>query len=287
MQFPKLPLIQEPAASGIWVSILFSPKTLPHLLIPYVLDRCTEYGSNPSINLISNSDNTTRRQKVVVEFSSPNIAKEFHAGHLRSTIIGAFISNLYEDMGWDVVRVNYLGDWGKQFGLLAVGWKRYGSEELFEKEPLVHLLDVYARINKDFKPEQDASRAARDQGLDTKEIESQGLYAERNDFFRKMEDGDEDALALWRRFRDVSIQRYITTYARLNITFDEYSGESQVKPSTVQMIEQLLREKGICEEENGSLIIKFAKHGAKKLATTVIRNRTGTTTYLLRDVAAV
>jgi arginyl-tRNA synthetase len=190
-------------------------------------------------------------------------------------------------MGWDVVKVNYLGDWGKQFGLLAVGWQRYGSEELFKKDPLGHLLDVYARINKEFKPEQDASRAARDQGLDTKEIELKGLYAERNDFFKRVEDGDKDALALWRRFRDVSIERYITTYARLNIAFDEYSGESQVKSSTVEKVEQLLREKGIYEVHDGSWIINFAKHGAPKLATTVIRNRTGTTTYLLRDVAAV
>lgn len=131
---------------------------------------------------------------------------------MRSTIIGAFISNLYEAMGRDVVKVNYLGDWGKQFGLLAVGWKRYGSEELFEKDPLGHLLDVYARINKDFVPEQKASRAARDHGLDTEQIESRGLYAERNEFFKKMEDGDTEALALWRQFRDVSIERYIKAY---------------------------------------------------------------------------
>lgn len=102
-----------------------------------------------------------------------------------------------------------------------------------------------------------------------------------------MENGEEEALALWRRFRDVSIERYISTYARLNITFDEYSGESQVKASTVEKVEQLLREKGICEEYKGSWIIDFTKHGARKLATTVIRNRTGTTTYLLRDIGAV
>ncbi|TLD17044.1 uncharacterized protein PgNI_00359 [Pyricularia grisea] len=84
------------------------------------------------------------RQKVLVEFSSPNIVKEFHAGHLLSTIIGAYISNLYETMGWDVVKINYLGDWGKQFGLLAVGVGRFGSEEELTLEPLKHLLDVYA-----------------------------------------------------------------------------------------------------------------------------------------------
>lgn len=190
-------------------------------------------------------------------------------------------------MGWDVVKMNYLGDWGKQFGLLAVGWQRFGSEELFQANPLGHLRDVYARINKLFQPEQEASQAAREAGLETAEIESKGLYAERNAFFRKMEDGESEALRLWKRFRDVSIERYTKTYSRLNITFDEYSGESQVKPETVAALEQTLKDKGIYEEHEGSWIINFAKHGAPKLATAVVRNRMGTTTYLLRDLAAV
>ncbi|KAH8704242.1 arginyl-tRNA synthetase [Talaromyces proteolyticus] len=286
-KFPKSPLFTVIPPSGIWVPVSFSPKTLPLLLLPYVFDREKTYGWNLSYGLKYETNISTPRKKVVVEFSSPNIAKEFHAGHLRSTIIGAFISNLYESMGWDVVKVNYLGDWGKQFGLLAVGWQRYGSEELFKQDPLGHLLDIYARINREFKPEQDASRDARDKGLDTEEIESKGLYAERNYFFKRMENGDEEALTLWRRFRDVSIERYISTYARLNITFDEYSGESQVQSSTTEKVERILQENGICEEDNGSSIINFKKHGAPKLASTVIRNRTGTTTYLLRDVGAV
>lgn len=227
------------------------------------------------------------RKKAIIEFSSPNIAKEFHAGHLRSTIIGAYIANLYESMGWDVVKINYLGDWGKQFGLLAVGWERFGSEELFKVDPLKHLLDVYAKINALFKPEQDASQQARDNGQDTTEIESRGLFAERNAFCKRMEEGEPDALALWRRFRDVSIERYITTYSRLNIAFDEYSGESTVKPETVQRVEAILKEKEIYEENNGSWIINFKKYGAPSLDIAVVRNRTGTTTYLLRDIAAV
>lgn len=265
----------------------FSPTILPHFLLPYIIDRGITYGRNYSTGLNINVDGSSVQQKVVIEFSSPNIAKEFHAGHLRSTIIGAFIANLYQSMGWNVIKLNYLGDWGNQFGVLAVGWQRFGSEELFEADPLGHLLDVYVKINKLFKPEQDSSRVARDQGLDTAEIESKGLYAERNVFFKRMEDGEPDALQLWQRFRDVSIQRYIATYARLNITFDDYSGESQVKQATIKKVEQLLKEKGVSEEDDGSWIIDFKKHGAPNLATAVIRNRTRTTTYLLRDVAAV
>lgn len=181
-----------------------------------------------------------RSKRAIVEFSSPNIAKEFHAGHLRSTIIGAYVANLYESMRWDVVKINHLGDWGKQFRLLAVGWEKFGCEELFKAEPLKHLLDVYAKINALFKPEQDASQQARDNGQDATEIESRGLFAERNAFLKRMEEGEPEALALWKRFRDVSIERYITAYSRLNISFDEYSGESTVKPESVQRVENFI-----------------------------------------------
>ncbi|VUC25491.1 unnamed protein product [Clonostachys rosea] len=281
------PLFQKPIPSGIHLPFFFTPRSLPRLILPYVLDRGDSYGKNPTAGLRDPSSPELGRKKVIVEFSSPNIAKEFHAGHLRSTIMGAFISNLYESMGWDVVKINYLGDWGKQFGLLAVGWGRYGSEEELAREPLKHLLNVYARINTEFKPEQDASKAAREQGLDTAEIESKGLFAERNEFFRRMEDGDPEALALWKRFRDISIGRYVSTYARLNIGFDEYSGESQVQTTSVLAVEKALKEKGVYEEKDGSWMIDFEKHGSKGLGLAVVRGRTGTTTYLLRDVAAI
>lgn len=190
-------------------------------------------------------------------------------------------------MGWDVIKMNYLGDWGKQFGLLAVGWQRFGSEEKLALEPLKHLLEVYARINALFKPEQDASQKSRKEGRDTAEIESQGLYAERNAFFRRMEDGDAERVSLWRRFRDISIDRYVALYARLNISFDEYSGESQVQTVSVVAVERVVKERGIYEEKEGSWLIDFEKSGFKGLGTAVVRGRTGTTTYLLRDVAAV
>lgn len=285
--FPKShALFQRPIPSGIHLPLFFAPNTLPRLILPYVFERQSTFGQNITIGS-DPSNATLGRKRVIVEFSSPNIAKEFHAGHLRSTIIGAYISNLYKTMGWDVVKVNYLGDWGKQFGLLAVGWKRFGSEEELAKAPLKHLLDVYSRINKLFRPEEEECKLARQQGLDTSEIESQGIYAERNAFFSQLEDGNQEALKLWQRFRDLSIERYAMTYNRLNIKFDEYSGESQVSPKTIETVEEILKEKGIYEERDGSWMIDFAKYGAKHLNVAVVRGRTGTTTYLLRDVAAV
>ncbi|KAK3935572.1 hypothetical protein QBC46DRAFT_367503 [Diplogelasinospora grovesii] len=280
-------LVLPPTTTGIHLPFFFTLLPLPRLLLPYIFDWQGSYGKTLDVGLRNPSTPQLGRKKVIVEFSSPNIAKEFHAGHLRSTIIGAYISNLYESMGWEVVKLNYLGDWGKQFGLLAVGWERFGSEEELARDPLKHLLDIYVRINTLFKPEAEASKRARDEGRDTAEIESQGLYAERNAFFRRMEDGEPEAVALWRRFRDISIERYVSTYTRLNISFDEYSGESQVQPASAEAVEKLLKEKGVYEEDKGSWVIDFEKHGSKGLGVAVVRGRTGTTTYLLRDVAAV
>ena len=212
---------------------------------------------------------------------------EFQTSHLRSTLIGASIANLYERLGWNVVRMNYLGDWGKHIGLLACGWQRFGSEETFQKDPMHHLSDVYHQIGELFKPEQEASKAAKNENKDSAEVESQGIYAERDAFFKKMEDGDADAMALSQRFRNATVDYYKSGYAKLGIEFDEYSGESQVSHESVSVVETVLRDKGVCEESEGSWIINFAKHDAKGLGVAMMRYRNGTTSYLLRDVAAV
>ncbi|TDZ36458.1 Arginine--tRNA ligase [Colletotrichum trifolii] len=215
------------------------------------------------------------------------MASEFEGRHLRSTINGASIANLYERMGWDVTRLNYLGDWGKQVALLAVGWERFGSEEEFQKDAIRHLLRVYKQIEEAFRPETEASHQAKEQGLSTAEIESQGIYAERDAFFKRLETGDADAMALWKKFRDVYVQDYTRAYARLGIMFDEYHGESQVTSESVAEVEAVLKDKGVLEESDSSWIVDFKKHGSKGLGTAVLLNRTGTTNYLLRDIANV
>ena len=158
---------------------------LPLLLLPYVFDRRSSYGHNAFLGIKDVKSPDSGRKEIIVEFSSPTIAKEFLAGHLRSTIIGAYLANLYTDMGWDVIKANYLGDWGKQFGLLAVGWQRLGSKELFQQNPLEHLLDVYVQINSIFKIEEKARDEAKIRGEDPAILESQGLFAERNAILQK------------------------------------------------------------------------------------------------------
>lgn len=204
------------------------------------------------------------------------------------------MSRLYENMGWGVTRINYLGDWGKPIALLQVGFNKYGDEEAYRADPVGHLLHVYHQIEEEFLPLQAASRKARDEAAKTGqdegeaqlEIESHGLFAERNAAFKKLEEGDEEAVAFWKRARDANIESYTDFYARLGIKFDKYTGESQVSPDTMTEVEQMLKDKGICEESGGAWIIHMQKCGLRA-GTAIIRDRTGASTYLLRDLAAV
>ncbi|CAD6892301.1 unnamed protein product [Tilletia controversa] len=204
--------------------------------------------------------------KLLVEFSSPNIAKPFHAGHLRSTIIGAFLGNLYEANGWTVERWNYLGDWGKQFGLLAVGWRLFGSDEKLKEDAVTHLYSVYVQVNK----------LLNEQG-DEGEVNTQARA-----FFKRMEDGDEEAVALWKKFRDLSIVKYTETYDRLNIRFDHYSGESQVQKEQIAAILDKLRGAEYVTQDKGALLADLTKY---KLEKAIIERKDGTPLYITRDLA--
>lgn len=245
------------------------------------------YGNFTSLGLQAEAESGPK--KVIVEFSSPNIAGEFTAAHLRSTILGAFVANIYEATGCSVVRVNYLGDWGKNLGLLGVGWQKYGSEEVLNKQSDLfrYIHDLYIKMEDELRPEQEARKQARDDGQDTSVLESQGLFAERDATFKRMEDAEPEVIALWKKLRAISIEYYVETYARLNVKFDEYSGESQVclKPEAVAEVESILKERDICEEQNGAWVIDFDKHGGR--GTAAVRDRNGCTTYLLRDIATV
>lgn len=253
--------------------------------------RGPKYGQNPAHGLKDPSDPSKGVKRIIVEFSSPNIAKPFHAGHLRSTIIGGFLSNLYEGAGWDVVRVNYLGDWGKQYGLLALGFEKYGNEEKLTADPINHLYEIYVKINKDLgdeKEKMEALRAAGDTAA-ADELRDNGVDESARKYFKRMVDGDGAALDQWRRFRDLSIMRYKETYARLNIHFDWYSGESQVPEEKMEAAAKVLADKGIGEDSDGAVIIDFTKHvpgkAGKSLEKPIIRKKDGTALYLTRDIS--
>lgn len=213
---------------------------------------------------------------LLVDFSSPNIAKPFHAGHLRSTIIGTVICNLHEAAGWKVTRLNYLGDWGTQYGLLSVGFDKYGNEEELIADPIHHLYEVYVKINKDNTADKEAFNAGKlEDGENT-------VHAQAKRVFKAMEDGDETALKQWRRFRELSIEKLKETYKTLNVHFDVFWGESMVSPDSMQRTIDICLEKGLTAvEDNGALLVDLNKY---KLGRAIIRKADGTTIYLTRDL---
>ncbi|KAL2394766.1 putative arginine-tRNA ligase, cytoplasmic [Exophiala dermatitidis] len=279
--FPETPLYDPPFADGINLRLFVHRFTLARLILPYIIDRGSAYGKHTADGLRDANSPDTGRKKVVVEFSSPNLGQEFDGNHLRSTIIGTYIASMYESMGWDVYRMNFLGDWGKNIGLLAAGWSRFGSEELFTADPLRHLLDIYTKIKELFTTEQQTAK------VEGAEKQPTPISEERDAFFKKMEDGDPDAVALWRRFREVCVAKYAEVYARLHVDFDEYSGESAVRHETTVEVEKALKECGVEEDGDEAWIINFKGHGHKGLGTPIARHHDGTTSYLLRDIAAV
>ncbi|XP_040839682.1 probable arginine--tRNA ligase, mitochondrial isoform X1 [Ochotona curzoniae] len=206
------------------------------------------------------------QKKVVVEFSSPNVAKKFHVGHLRSTIIGNFIANIKEALGHQVTRINYLGDWGMQFGLLGTGFQLFGYEEKLQSNPLQHLFEVYVQVNKEAADDQSVAKSAQE-------------------FFQRLELGDTQALSLWQRFRDLSIEEYIRIYKRLGVYFDEYSGESFYREKSREVL-KLLDSKGLLQKtEKGTAVVDLSRNGDPSSLCTVMRSD-GTSLYATRDLAA-
>ena len=300
-KFPEDDFVEKPKPTGTFLPFFFKTKPLKHTVLNAILKKKSEYGANRNLGLRNPADPEQGRKKIIVEFSSPNIAKPFHAGHLRSTIIGGFIAKLYEVIGWDVLKMNYLGDWGKQYGLLANGYKEFGSEEELLRDPINHLFNVYVKINQKVGEEEGPIKAlkeqiklATEQGKDTaelkKELDAKVAVSEdekARKYFKSMEDGDKDALSLWEKFRDLSIKKYEQTYARLNIDFDEYSGESKVASETIAQVSKELKELKLAEDSDGALIVDFEKHGAKKLGKAIFQRKDGTPLYLTRDIAAI
>ncbi|KIW63532.1 arginine-tRNA ligase [Phialophora macrospora] len=280
------PLFGYPVNDGINLLFYFANSTLARLAIRYILDRGSLYGKYLPGTDSTTDTSETKKQKVVVEFSSPNLGKAFDGLHLRSTIIGAFVASIYENMGWDVYRINFLGDWGKPVGLLAAGWSKFGSEDDLEADPLKHLLDVYTQTERLLKEQQEVvNMSSEGQGDGGVPLVAE-MEAERDQYCKKLEDGDPDILDLWNRFRELCVTKYAELYGRLGIRFDEYSGESQVTKEVIEEVENTLKEKGYYHETHEGWAIEFSKPEEKGLGTVKARSSDGTTTYLLRDIAA-
>lgn len=202
-------------------------------------------------------------KNVVIDYSSPNIAKPFHIGHIRTTVIGNALYKIYDSQGYNTIRINHLGDYGTQFGKLIVAYKLWGNKEAVEANPIKELLKIYVRFHEEAEKNPEMEDEARA-------------------WFTKLENGDQEAKDLWQWFRDESLKEFQRVYDLLDIEFDSYAGESFYSDKMSAVIEEL-KEKGLLEESQGTNIVDLED---KNLPPALIQKNDGSTLYMTRDLAA-
>ncbi|HIQ82301.1 MAG TPA: arginine--tRNA ligase [Candidatus Pullichristensenella stercorigallinarum] len=209
------------------------------------------------------SDNSVESKCVVLDYSSINIAKRFHIGHLSTTMIGNSLYKLYKFFGWKAVGVNHLGDWGTQFGKMIAAYKKWGDRETVERGGVDEMVKLYVRFHKE--AENDPS------------LEDEGRA-----WFKKIEDGDEEALSIFNWFKEVTLKDAQKTYELLGVTFDSYAGESFYNDKMGPIVDEL-RAKGLLKEDQGAMIVDLEPYG---MPPALILRSDGATLYLTRDLAA-
>ena len=203
-------------------------------------------------------------QNIIVEYSSPNIAKPFHIGHLRNTVIGSSLYNMYKYLGYNTIGINHLGDYGTQFGKMIEGYKRWGQEYNIDENPIEELTKIYVRINDLCKKDDNVLKACRDN-------------------FKKLEDGDQYCTEIWNRFREVSLNEFNRIYELLGVKFDSLNGEAFYSDKMPE-VEELLRNSGRLVKSEGAEIIDLEE---EKMGVCMIKKSNGSTTYATRDLAAI
>ncbi len=204
-------------------------------------------------------------KNIVIDYSSPNIAKPFHIGHLRSTVIGGALYNIYKFLGYNTIGINHLGDWGTQFGKLIEGYKRWGSEYNIEENPIDELTKIYVRINALCK-------------------EDESVLEECRNNFKKLEDGDKYCTEIWNKFRKLSLEEFQRVYDLLGSKFDSWNGEAFYSDKMNEVVD-ILEKSGKLEESEGARIINLEY--AKIDTPCIIGKTNGSTTYATRDLAAI
>lgn len=210
------------------------------------------------------STNVDNKKTVLIEYSSPNIAKPFHIGHLRSTVIGGALYKIYKFLGYNTIGINHLGDYGTQFGKIIEGYKRWGQEYSVEENPIDELTKIYVRINKLCEEDEEVLNICRDN-------------------FKKLEDGDEYCTNIWQKFRDLSLKEFNRIYDILNIKFDSLNGEAFYADKMDEVIKKL-EDSGNLIESQGARIIDLEK---QNMSPCIIQKTNGSTTYATRDLAAI
>ena len=239
-------------ATGPYVNFFLNKAEISGQVIKEVVKEGADYGQQ----------NEGKGENVTIDLSSPNIAKPFSVGHLRSTVIGDALSNIFRKMGYNTIKINHLGDWGKHFGLLMVAYKKWGSKEAVEANPIDELLQLYVRINAEIE---------NDPALD-----DEGRL-----WFKKLEDGDPEATELWQWFRDESLVEFNRIYELLGVEFDSLNGEAFYNDKMDEGI-KILEEKGLLEESKGASIVNLDD---VNLPPAMIKKSDGATLYITRDIA--
>ena len=238
---------------GPYLNFFMSKGKISETVLGQIVKEQANYG-NASIG---------EGQTVPIDMSSPNIAKPISMGHLRSTVIGNSIGFILEKIGYQPVRINHLGDWGTQFGKLIVAYKKWGSEAAVKEEPIKELLRLYV----DFHEKAETEPALED---------------EARAWFKKLEDGDQEANSLWQWFRDESLKEFNKIYGLLDVSFDSMNGEAFYNDKMAEVVE-LLEEKHLLKEDQGAEIVDLS---AYDLNPALIRKSDGATLYITRDLAA-
>ncbi len=246
-------LVERAEALNGYFNIYLSGGALAEKVVREVFEKGDKYGA-PSFG---------EGKTVVLDYSSPNVAKPFHIGHLGTTVIGHALRKLHEFAGYKCVGINYLGDWGTQFGKLIVAYRMWGNKELIENGGIDKLVELYVKFHEE---------AEKDAALNDK------ARAE----FRKLEDGDSENIALWRWFVDISLAEYQKTYKQLGIEFDSYKGESFYTDKMPAQV-QKLRDMGLMKIDDGASIVDLEEYG---MPPCLILKRDGSTLYPTRDIAA-
>ena len=228
-------------------------QNLSKEVLTKIISKKDEYGKSDEGN----------GKTIVIDYSSPNIAKPFHLGHFRNTVLGSALYNLYENLGYKVVGINHLGDWGRQFGLLTEGYDLFKDEYDIKKDPLGTLSDIYVRINKLAKEDENVMNIAREN-------------------FKKLEEGDKRLLEMWEYFRNVSLEEYKRIYKILGSKFDSYNGEAFYSDKMDEIID-ILNKKNVLKESEGAKVIDVGDD----MPPCIIVKSDGTTIYATRDLAAI
>ena len=243
-------LIRHVEVVGGYVNIFYNRQYVTKSVLSHISQVGPSYGQK-----------VKKGENVVIDFSSPNIAKPFSMGHLRSTVIGNALANIAEKNGYNAVRINHLGDWGTQFGKLIVAYKLWGDKKEIEQAPIEQLLKLYVRFHEEAE--------------DNEELNEQARAA-----FKSLENNDAEATALWQWFKEASLEEFQTVYDLLNIRFDSYNGEAFYNDKMQAVVDEL-KEKNLLTESEGAQVVQLPN-----FPPCLITKQDGATLYATRDLAA-